>query len=62
MLSSLVNANAEDLLTLQDQQTINASNEYCEKKSDACENTCRTLGSQVGMLKRIAKAMHESKK
>ena len=54
MLSGLVNANAEDLMTSQDQQKINASYEGCEKDSDACKDTCRILGSQVGMLKRIA--------
>lgn len=62
MLSGLVNANAEDLMTPEDQQYINASYEDCEKNSDACKDTCRILGSQVGMLKHIAKAIHESKK
>lgn len=62
MLSGLVNANADDLMTSQDQQKINASYEDCEKNSDACKDTCRTLGSQVGMLKKIAKAINENVK
>jgi hypothetical protein len=57
MLSGLFNANAEDLMTPQDQQIINTSNEYCENNKDACEDTCRKLGSQVSMLKRIASAI-----
>lgn len=58
MLSGLVNAHAEDLMTPQDQQKINTSYEYCEKNSDACKNTCRKLGSQVGMMIKIASAIN----
>lgn len=60
MLSGLVNANAEDLMTSQDQQKINTSYEYCENNSDACEDTCRKLGSQVGIMIKVASAINSS--
>ena len=60
MLSVLSNANAEELITSQDQEEINASYAWCEENGEACKSQCRKV-AEVSFVIRIAAEINKDK-